>query len=288
MRRTLFLSLALTACTPVAPPPHTARPQKIVSLNLCADQQLLALADDSQIAGLTRLARDPAMSAGAARARHLPVIDASAEDLLAIRPDLVLSDAGFPAPALAALPNVHFRTVPLNWVARYDDIIAQLRQVGDAVGHRDRAEALVARMDRALAQIDKAAGGGRVAADYQRRGFLTGSGTLVDELMGRVGLVNLATRLGKPALSQLALEEMVAARPDLLIRSESPQVVDRGSELLAHPAIADLGRVDLPQAWTLCGGPGYVLAAERLADAVKRASGTAAKHVPQNPARMPA
>ncbi|WP_230772160.1 ABC transporter substrate-binding protein [Sphingomonas sp. Leaf4] len=281
--RLAILPLLLTACTAAPAPPRHDPPRRIVSLNLCADQQLLALADDDQIAGLTRLSRDPAMSAGAKRAAHLPVIDATAEDLLQIRPDLVLSDAGFPAPALAALPDTQFRTVPLNWVSRYDDIVAQLRQVGDAVGHRDRADRLVARMDAALARIDKAAGRGQVAADYQRRGFLTGSGTLVDELMGRVGLVNLATRLGKPALSQLSLEEMVAAHPDLLLRSESPKVIDRGTELLAHPAIADLARVDLPQAWTVCGGPAYVLAAERLADAVR----SAASHR-QKPARMPA
>jgi len=269
MRR-LFPLLFLAGCGPAAtrPAPEATRPQRIVSLNLCADQQLLALADDDQIAGLTRLSRDPALSAGAARARRLPVIDASAEDLLHLAPDLVLTDAGFPAPALAALPDRQFRTVPLNWVARYDDIVAQLRQVGDAVGHRPRADALVARMDRALARIDGAAGGGRVAADYQRRGYLTGSGTLVDELMGRVGLVNLATRLGKPALSQLSLEEMVAAGPDRLIRSEDAAVVDQGTELLAHPAIRSIARVDLPQAWTVCGGPAYVLAAERLAEAV--------------------
>lgn len=287
MRRLLLLPLALAACAPAVAPATQDPPRRIVSLNLCADQQLLALADDAQIAGLTRLSRDPAMSAGAARAARLPVIDASAEDLLAIRPDLVLSDAGFPAPALAALPTVPFRTLGLGWVSRYDDIVAQLRQVGDAVGHRDRAEALVARMDAALARIDRTAGRGRVAADYQRRGFLTGSGTLVDELMGRVGLVNLATRLGKPALSQLALEEMVAARPDLLIRSESPRVIDRGTELLAHPAIRHLARADLPQAWTVCGGPAYVLAAERLADALSHPGGSAAIHR-QKPARMPA
>lgn len=270
--RHLLPLLALSACVPTPEPPRAGgeRPQRIVSLNLCADQQLLALADDDQIAGLTRLARDRTMSAGAKRADRLPAIDASAEDLLAIDPDLVLTDAGFPSPAMTALPGRHFRTVELPWVTSYADIVAQLRQVGDAVGHPDRAEALVARMDRALARIDARAGEGRVAADYQRRGFLTGTGTLVDELMQRVGLVNLATRLGKPALSQLTLEEMVAAGPDMLVRTGGDgRVVDRGTELLAHPAIAAVPRVELPQAWTVCGGPAYVLAAERLAIALE-------------------
>lgn len=267
MHRLLPL-LALAACTPAAtaPAPRAERPQRIVSLNLCADQHLLALADADQIAGLTRLARDPAISAGADRAKRLPSIDASAEDLLAIGPDLVLTDAGFPSPALSALRERSFHTVELPWVSSYADIVAQLRQVGRAIGHIDRAEALIARMDRALARIDARIGAGQVAADYQRRGFLTGTGTLVDELMRRVGLVNLATRLHKPALSQMSLEEMVAAGPEWLIRTGGDgRVVDRGTEMLAHPAIAGTPRIEVPQAWTVCGGPAYVLAAERLA-----------------------
>ena len=53
----------------VAAPPSNKAPQRIVSLNLCADQYLLALADRDQIAGLTRNAIDPDMSAAAAQAK---------------------------------------------------------------------------------------------------------------------------------------------------------------------------------------------------------------------------
>jgi iron complex transport system substrate-binding protein len=84
--------------------------------------------------------------------------------------------------------------------------------------------------------------------------------------MTRVGLVNLATRLGKPSLSQLSLEEMAAAHPDyLIVESASDRVVDQGTEMLHHPAIKDIPRLRIPQAWTVCGGPAYVLAAQSLA-----------------------
>jgi iron complex transport system substrate-binding protein len=92
----------------------------------------------------------------------------------------------------------------------YDAIVAQIRTIATAVGHPDRGEALIRRMDRELAAIPKAPHGA-VAAYYQRRGFLSGSGTLIDDLMTRVGLVNLAGKLGKPVLSQMSLEELIAA-----------------------------------------------------------------------------
>ncbi|CAN5378792.1 hypothetical protein BH10PSE13_BH10PSE13_11920 [soil metagenome] len=104
-----------------------------------------------------------------------------------------------------------------------------------------------------------------VAAYYQRRGFMTGTGTLVDELMQRVGLVNLAGKLGKPALAQVSLEEMVAAKPDyLIVESATDRVTDQGTEMLHHPALAGMKRISLPQAWTVCGGPAYVLAARAM------------------------
>ena len=108
-------------------------------------------------------------------------------------------------------------------------------------------------------------GRGRVAAYYQRRGYMTGTGTLIDELMSRVGLVNLAGKLGKPPLSQLSLEEMVAAEPDfLIVESATDTVTDQGSEMLHHPALKGIPRISIPQAWTVCGSPEYVIAARSI------------------------
>lgn len=246
------------------------RPQRIVSLNLCADQLVLALADRAQIAGLTKNARDSQMSAAAAAARGLPLLSGSAEEVLAIDPDLVV---GMPArrnPAVAVLKARDFRAVDLKSAENYDDIVASIRQVAKAVGHADRGEALIARMNDDLARLPKARRP-VVAAYYQRRGFMTGTGTLIDDLMRRVGMTNLATRLGKPPLSQMSLEEMTAAAPDyLIVESATDRVTDQGTEMLHHPILAAIPRISVPQAWTVCGGPAYVQAARALSDAVAR------------------
>jgi iron complex transport system substrate-binding protein len=261
-RRFLPLLLALMPGTTAAAPSPV--PRRIVSLNLCADQLVVALADRSQIAGLTRNAADVEMSAVAARTHGLHILGASAEELVAIDPDLMVGTPPSRDGIMAALAPHHYREVDLPWANSYADIVTQIRQVARAVGHPERGAALIARMDRALTALPRVSRH-PVAAYYQRRGFMTGAGTLVDDMMTRIGLVNLATKLGKPALSQVSLEEMIAAKPDyLIVERATDRVVDQGTEMLHHPALDRIPRLHLPEAWTVCGSPAYVLAAQSL------------------------
>lgn len=249
--------------------PAKAAPQRIVSINLCTDQLLLELADRSQIAGVTRNAVDPGMSAVAGAARGLPQIG-SAEQILVTGPDLILGMPANGSPLLAALPQGDYPMADVRFANNMADVYASIRETAAAVGHVERGEALIARMETELAGIGKP-GRGRVAAYYQRRGYMTGAGTLVDELMTRVGLTNLATRLGKPVLSQLSLEEMVAAQPDfLIVESATDRVDDQGSEMLHHPALQGIPRITIREAWTVCGGPATVQAARSMADQLAR------------------
>lgn len=245
--------------------PASRPPRRIVSLSLCADQYVLALADRSQIAALTHNATDPDMSAAAAQARGMRLIKGSAEEILTIDPDLVVGTPTIGGGALAALGGRRYRIVDVANDNSYADIVAQIRTIARAVGHAGRGEALIARMDKDLAALPRATRA-EVAVYYQRRGYVTGAGTLVDELMGRVGLVNLARRLGKPPLSQIGLEEMIVAQPDyLIVERATDRVTDQGTEMLHHPLLKDIKRLRLPQAWTVCGGPAYVDAARSLA-----------------------
>lgn len=263
---------AASASTPVKAP---AIPKRIVSINLCADQLVLALADRSQISGLTHNATDAEMSGEAAKARGLPLLSNSAEQILAIEPDLIVGMPASRSAALRALPEQSYPLLDLDTANTLDEIYTSIRQTAVAVGHPERGTALVARMRGEIADLPKP-GKGRVAAYYQRRGYMTGTGTLIDELMARVGLVNLAGKLGKPPLSQLSLEEMVAAQPDyLIVESATDKVTDQGSEMLHHPALKDIPRISVPQAWTVCGSPAYTAAARSMAEQIARLEGKA-------------
>ena len=258
-----FLLLVLTLATPAAAAP----PRHVASLNLCADQFLVALADPGQIAGLTSLSHMANMSPIASQAARFPTIGSSAEALLVAQPDLLLT--GWPGQADAAVrAGLKTRIVTVPPANSYPDIVAQIRLVADAVGHKERGEALIRDMNAALASIPKT-GRGRVAADYQRRGYLSGAGTLMDDMMQRVGLVNLATQLGLPPLANLPLEQFVAHRPDFLITGAGP-ARDLGSQMLDHPAIAGIRRLRLPGSLVDCGGPSYPQAVRLLSDQLRR------------------
>jgi iron complex transport system substrate-binding protein len=242
------------------------KPQRIVSLNVCSDQLVLALADRSQIAGLTRNAATADLSAEAGSVRGLRLLGSSAEEVLEIQPDLIVGMPARGSTAMTALGGQNYTMLDLQSANSVEEIYASIRQTAAAVGHPERGEALVARMQQELARIPKN-GHGRVAAYYQRRGYMTGTGTLVDDLMTRMGLVNLAARLGKSPLSQVSLEEMVAAHPDfIIVESETDRVTDQGTEMLHHPAMQGIPRISIPQAWTVCGGPAYVKAARSMTD----------------------
>lgn len=248
-------------------------PRRILSLNLCTDQLLLALADRDQIAGLTHNVRDPGLSAVPTLARGLPLHRGSAELLLAANPDLV---AGMPATgsaAVTALPDAPYPLLDVPPANSLDDIYRAIDRTAAATGHPERGAALIADMRRDIAALPRP-GRGRVAAYYQRRGYMTGTGTLVDDLIRRAGLVNLAAKLGKPPLAQVSLEEMVAADPDfLIVESATDRVTDQGSEMLHHPALDHIPRISVPQAWTVCGGPAYVRAARSIAAQIAQHDG---------------
>lgn len=255
--------------------PLQAAPRRIVSLSLCADQYLLELADPAQIAALNRFSHDPGMSWGVVRARHFPAVRGSAEEMLTLKPDLVFT-SGFGTPAaLAVLKSRGVKVVDLPWDDRFESIERTARIVAAEVGHPERGEALVAAMRARLHALGPAPGRGRVAAYYQRRGFLTGQGTLIDEMMRRAGLANLATRLGRPMLSRLSLEDMAVARPDFLLVENGDKIRDKGTEMLQHPLLRHVvpaqRRIVIREALTTCGGPSYPDAMAALFAGVRRA-----------------
>ncbi|MBV8972618.1 MAG: ABC transporter substrate-binding protein [Sphingomonadaceae bacterium] len=239
-------------------------PAHVVSLNLCADQLLLALADRRQIAGVTVYAADPGMSAAASAARGLPTTRGTAEELLLARPDLIIAAPYQVAAKRALLPGTRIVAVPeANDAGR---IAANVRTVAAALGHPDRANPIVASLSARLPPLPRAKG--PVIAQYQRGGWLAGTGTLVDDLIRRTGGRNLATVLHRPPLSRMSLEAIIAARPDFLLTERRTTTGDRGAALLDHPALArafpPARRLVLDGTLTVCGGPAYPRAVAAL------------------------
>ncbi|MGA2495314.1 MAG: ABC transporter substrate-binding protein, partial [Roseiarcus sp.] len=268
-----FLLAALVAIAS----PALAKPQRVVSLNLCADELALRLADPGVVKSVTWLSQDPRNANLAAKAAALPANDGHAEEALVYDPDLVLVGPFADPASIALLKQVGAPVVEVGAPQTLDGVRRQIRDLAAALGEPQRGEALVAAMDARLARVVVDPGGPRLKAVVLRpNGFTVGPGSLVDEILTRAGLDNLAARLDIAADEQVPLEVVALLGADVLIldrdENSAPSLADAA---LDHPAIAALARrmtiISLPSRLWTCGGPEIVEAAERLAAAAAAA-----------------
>jgi iron complex transport system substrate-binding protein len=258
--------------------PHD-NPQRIVSINLCADELLVTLADPDQIADLSIYATDPTLSYVADAAKRFRHDAAEAETVIDLKPDLILAGRFTKRATREMLGRLGYRVELLDSVTSIDNSIAQIRRIAALVGHPDRGEALVEKIEAAQARAEAKAATMKerpTAAVYQRRGYVTGAETLTGELLSLAGFVNVAGDLTGKTGGFVPLEKIVATPPDMIVVSTAvARAQDQGSALLAHPALAALfppdKRVALPDKLTACGGPSLPEAIDWLSAAAERA-----------------
>ena len=271
-----FLFAALLAIAA----PAFAKPQRVVSLNLCADELALRLADPGVVKSVTWLSQDPLSANVAATAAALPANDGHAEEPLTYEPDLVLVGPFAEPASIALLRQVGAPVVEVGAPQTFDGVRRQIRDLAAALGELQRGEALIAGMEARLARVAVDPSRPRLKAVVLRpNGFTVGPGSLVDEILTRAGLDNLAARLDIAADEQVPLEIVALLGADVLIldRDEAgaPSLADAA---LDHPAIAALARrttiVSLPARLWTCGGPEIAEAVERLAAAARAREAT--------------
>jgi iron complex transport system substrate-binding protein len=240
--------------------PALAAGPRIASMNLCTDQLLITLADPGQIAGLSRFSRDAWQSFAATDARRYPSLSGGAEDILVLKPDVVVASLFDKRSTRELLKanGVHLAefSVPRN----LDEVKAQIREMGEIVQHTDRATAEIARLDAAVARARKAVTARHYSVlPLSRRGFVAGSDSLVSSLLTETGLFNAAGELGVGTGGFASLEAIVSLRPDFLLVSEAgDRAEDDGRAFLLHPALERFyppsKRIVIPERLTVCGG----------------------------------
>ncbi|MBB4199333.1 iron ABC transporter [Rhodoblastus sphagnicola] len=276
--RRLVLTATLVAASWTQGVRGEAAPVRIASINMCADQLLLALADPDQIAGLGPYARDPQMSWLAEDARRYPRLSGEAEDLIALNPDLVLAGKYGKKATRDLLRDQGVKVAEFDIPRSIEDVKEQIRRVGEIVGHPERASALNARIDASAARARAAASQWRARVlAVSRRGWVAGSNGLLSSLLATVGLSNSADELGLRSGGFVTLETIIATQPDLILVAESsPRAEDQGQAMLLHPALERdypaARRIVIPEQLTICGGPMLPAALDRLSAAMARIS----------------
>ncbi len=195
-------ALAMTSTSALGSP-------RVVSLDQCADQYVLALSPRAAIAGLSFRA-EAGDSYLADQAKGLPKRRATLESLLAVQPELVVREWGGDAQLVRRLQARGVRVTTLEDATDFDGVRANIRTAAATLGEAARGEAVIRAMDRELAEAGQQPSGKRVA--YLTPGGATaGPGTLVDAMLRAAGLSN--TEPG-PGYRTLSLERLALRPPE--------------------------------------------------------------------------
>lgn len=251
--------------------PANAAPRRVVSLDYCADQFVLALADREQIAAVSRGAtRDD--SYFRARAHGLPRTRATLEEVLALRPDLVVRNWGGPWDAEAVYGRFG---IPVHQVGDAPDFAAaraDLLEAAGALGHVERGETLAQDLNRRLARLSGSRSDAQPVLYLSAGGAVAGRGTMLDAVITAAGGRNVRT---DASWTVLPLEQMVQTPPALIALG----FFDHGRERMnawsrtRHPALqrtlARARTVRLPTASIACEAWFAIDAAETIAAALR-------------------
>lgn len=253
------------------------RPMRIVSLNMCVDSIVIELVTHDRIAALSHYARDPQRSTISEQARGLPITYETAEEIVALRPDLVLTSRHSAIATRNALKRVGIRFELFDVPDSIDESLAQVRLVAHLLGAEREGEALVARIQSALDAARLPANEPPLtAAIYQPGGLSAGANTVVGELMELAGLRNIAARYGVQNYRPLPLEVLVSAPPDVLLVGEtSPGAPMQEEKVVRHRALraldSQMTQSVFPARLLYCAGPTMVPAVAALVHAREQA-----------------
>jgi iron complex transport system substrate-binding protein len=251
---------------------------RIVSMNVCTDQLLLSLADPEQILGLSRYSRDAAESFAAGEARRFPVLSGGAEDVLVLKPDIVVASLYDKRSTRELLREHGLHLAEFSVPRNLDEVKAQIRQMGEVTGHADRATPEIARLDAAVARARQAAAQKPYRVlPLSRRGWVSGGDSLESSLLAAAGLKNAAGELGVSFGGYVPLEAIVKLRPDFLVVSQAgDRAEDDGRAFPLHPALERFypqdKRIVIPKRLTVCGGVMLADALDVLAAELQRVS----------------
>lgn len=254
---TILAALLLGGCA--APPSGGGG---IVSTNPCVDSVLVRILPASRIAAISRYSQDPAAtSIPLDLARRFRATAGTAEEVIALHPDLVIASTYTPPATQAAYARAGLKTLLLGIPDSIAESQAQVTQIADAVGAPGGGARINADIDRAMERWGRKDGRAPSALLYISGDLATGGSTLLNEMMTRVGFRNAAATYGLTHTGTVSAETIVTRSPAVVIASER---VGRGTDL-RHRLLPNTPQAVFPRVLINCGGPTIPTALERLA-----------------------
>ena len=216
MRLSLIACLLAIACA--RPREVEVQGLRVVSLVPSATEVVFALGAGDNLVGATRYCTRPAKARLVQRVGGL--LDVSVEAVLGARPDVVIGSRAVLQGRLAeVLSGAGVRLVPV-WFEKMGDVGPSILAIGEAIGRREEAMALIRAMEQDLANL-----AGRAARTPPTRVLfvvgknplvVAGPGSFIGELLGRMGVANVVPD-GLTAYPTWSFEQVLRSDPDVVV-----------------------------------------------------------------------
>ncbi|MEQ8179022.1 MAG: ABC transporter substrate-binding protein [Amphiplicatus sp.] len=210
---------------------------RAVSLDYCADQFLLALADEEQIIAVSPGA-DEDYSYLRAKAAGVRALRPSLEEIAPQRPGVVLRFWGG-APRLGALLERDGATViTLDYASDFETVRANIHRAAAALHQQARGEMLVADLDARLAALAKRPVHAEAALYITPGGVTAGSDTMIDAIFSAARVRNATAEAGLSYWPPFPAESLVLNPPGIIVAGFFKDAAEAANHWSAarHPA----------------------------------------------------
>ncbi len=230
---------------------------RVVSIDSCADQMVLALADDDQILALSQDSRGVFSYLGA-RAEKFPQHEGTAEEIFLLDPDIVLATGAGDAALAETLKRLGYRVVSTGLPETLEGAFASLETAGVTLGQEDRAKALIETAGAELESLKETPAAATPGFYVSPSGITTGAGTFLNEVLELGGVKNIIAARGIKGWSQFDLETILTLKPEAMVTSffDNTEGSANAWRFAAHPvmeeAMAEVQVIDIPSKYLSC------------------------------------
>ncbi|MBL6945601.1 MAG: ABC transporter substrate-binding protein [Rhodospirillales bacterium] len=211
---------------------------KFVSLDHCADQFALALADKSQIVALSKRARED-YAFFAEQAKEFPQTTGSIEEVLYAKPDIAIRYWRGRARMRSILKQAEIQVIAADTGFSADAMLNNMDAFSKAFGHENKGAVIIADYKNRLKNLAATPVQGLRALYLSPNGSTAGKGTFANEMLKLTGLTNIAAEMDFEGWRMIPLENLILDPPDVIIGaffdSASIQRSDWG--IIRHPAV---------------------------------------------------
>lgn len=231
------MAAATTVAMPASTGPGSGVPEAIISLSPTATEMLYALDAGDQVLAVDDFSNYPPEAAD--KMVGLDAYQPSVEAIAGLEPDLVITDGTNPD-LLAQLDELGIDHWEGPAPATFDDVYAQIEQLGARIGRVGEAAEEVLAIETAVA--DAVAGLPELETpltyyhELDNTYFSVTSDTFIGAVYAELGLVNVADAAGADTpYPQLSAEYIIDADPDLIFLACTKYCGETAESVAARP-----------------------------------------------------